>query len=234
MNEQEREDCGEDAPEFARIVRIAEAACAEAGGVKLAATPAPAPEAESLQEQLDEALSSLDFYKRRSAALQACQHMMRDPERTMVCDILANGSLLINGKGELAPERYAPAQAQQAAEPLPCPFCGHVGLDFADGSTHRWGLASCAGCGATCGETRRAYPPDDKWHASAIKDWNTRAKPEAQQPLGEAQLEAAYREIWRNKPAHFGFTTSDWITAGIRYAERAHGIGASGEASNGL
>lgn len=125
----------------------------------------------------------------------------------------------------------APAQAQQAAEPLPCPFCGHVGLDFADGSTHRWGLASCAGCGATCGETRRAYPPDDKWHASAIKDWNTRAKPEAQQPLGEAQLEAAYREIWRNKPAHFGFTTSDWITAGIRYAERAHGIGASGEAS---
>ena len=46
MNEQEREDCGEDAPEFARIVRIAEAACAEAGGVKLAATPAPAPEAD--------------------------------------------------------------------------------------------------------------------------------------------------------------------------------------------
>lgn len=132
---------------------------------------------------------------------------------------------------EPAHELPAPAQAQQAAELLPCPFCGHVGLDFTDGSTHRWGLASCAGCGATCGETRRAYPPDDKWRASAIKDWNTRAKPEAQQPLGEAQLEAAYREIWRNKPAHFGFTTSDWITAGIRYAERAHGIGASGEAS---
>lgn len=66
------------------------------------------------------------------------------------------------------------------------------------------------------------------------RDWAFKqlaAKPEAQQPLGEAQLEAAYREIWRNKPAHFGFTTSDWITAGIRYAERAHGIGASGEAS---
>lgn len=67
-----------------------------------------------------------------------------------------------------------------------------------------------------------------EWLKNAAK-----AKPEAQQPLGEDQLEAAYREIWRNKPAHFGFTTSDWITAGIRYAERAHGIGASGEASNG-
>jgi hypothetical protein len=32
----QQDDCGEDAPEFARIVRVAEAACAEIWGVKLA------------------------------------------------------------------------------------------------------------------------------------------------------------------------------------------------------
>ena len=92
---------------------------------------APAPEADDLQKQLDDALSSLDFYKRRSAALQSCQHMMRDPERTMVCDILANGSLLINGKGKLAAERYAPAQAQQSSEPPPT--CPPMTADFKSG-----------------------------------------------------------------------------------------------------
>jgi len=37
---------------------------------------------------------SLDFYKRRVDMLQKLQHTMRDPERTLVCDILANGQLL--------------------------------------------------------------------------------------------------------------------------------------------
>ena len=60
----------------------------------------------------------------------------------------------------------------------PCPFCGHVGLDFTDGSTYRWGEASCSGCGATCGEVRREYPDEGKWHEDAIKEWNTRAKRE--------------------------------------------------------
>ena len=36
----------------------------------------------------------LDFYMRRVQAIQDAQMKMRDPERTMVCDILANGSLL--------------------------------------------------------------------------------------------------------------------------------------------
>lgn len=30
----------------------------------------------------------------------------------------------------------------------PCPFCGHVGLEFSEGSTFRWIVASCGGCGA--------------------------------------------------------------------------------------
>ena len=37
---------------------------------------------------------SLEFYKGRCDALQSAQRKMRDPERTMVCDILANGHLL--------------------------------------------------------------------------------------------------------------------------------------------
>jgi hypothetical protein len=60
----------------------------------------------------------------------------------------------------------------------PCPFCGHIGLNFSDGSTYRWGEASCSGCGATCGEVRRKYPDKGEWHQEAIKEWNTRAKRE--------------------------------------------------------
>ena len=35
--------------------------------------------------------TSVDFYRCRCEALQAVQSQMRDPERKMVCDILANG-----------------------------------------------------------------------------------------------------------------------------------------------
>lgn len=34
---------------------------------------------------------SLEFYKRRCDELQKVQSKMRDPERQVVCDILANG-----------------------------------------------------------------------------------------------------------------------------------------------
>lgn len=41
-----------------------------------------------------------DFYKRRCESLQDQQRFMREPERTIVCDILANGSLLPDPKGK--------------------------------------------------------------------------------------------------------------------------------------
>ena len=69
------------------------------------------------EKELDKLKSSLDFYKRRCEALQSCQSSMRDPERTMVCDILANGSLLMGGNGRLAKERYSPQPA--TSEPAP-------------------------------------------------------------------------------------------------------------------
>jgi len=59
-------------------------------------------------EKHDEVKDSLDFYKRRVEALQQWQSKMRDPERTVVCDILANGHTL-----EFAGNRYTPPAAQR-------------------------------------------------------------------------------------------------------------------------
>lgn len=50
------------------------------------------------------------------------------------------------------------------------------------------------------------------------------AEPE-RKPLTEEQVERAYLEIWSDSPDDFGPTAGDWVEAGIRYAERVHGIG---------
>ena len=77
----------------------------------------------------------------------------------------------------------------EPTELLPCPFCGHAGpLDFQDGSTHRWGVASCASCGASAGETRREYPDTGDWHAKAIAQWNTRTPQPTQAQAGAVPL----------------------------------------------
>ena len=183
------------------------------------ATPAPAPEASIARLVLrDDGKADLEW---RSAAPA--------PE-AKPCTYPACQT---NGCREAC---EAPAQAQQSSEPLPCPFCGHVGLDFADGSTHRWGLASCAGCGATCGETRRAYPLDDKWHASAIKDWNTRAKPEAQ-PLTDERIDAETLAQWGQCSMMAPESRIKWSRLLARAVEKACAeawgvkLGAIGEAS---
>lgn len=73
-------------------------------------------------------------------------------------------------------------QQDERAELKPCPFCGGVGLDFDEGSTFRWIVASCKSCGATAGEVRvQAVGAGDKeqWmeaaRREAIEQWNTRA-----------------------------------------------------------
>ncbi len=67
----------------------------------------------------------------------------------------------------------------------PCPFCGHVGLEFSEGSTFRWLAYSCAGCGIgteTRVQTMGSGSPAE-WRAQAerdaIKEWNTRTEPKA-------------------------------------------------------
>jgi len=91
--------------------------------------------------------------------------------------------------------RSAPVQEPVAGQPLPCPFCGHIGLDFGDGETYRWGIASCGGCGASCTDVRREYPDQGQWHTEAIAEWNKRspaAQPATVQPSHEA-LMAGYK-----------------------------------------
>jgi restriction alleviation protein Lar len=83
----------------------------------------------------------------------------------------------------------------------PCPFCGNVGLDFTEGSTFRWMLASCSECGATCGEERvqtsgNGYR-EDWWQEAKIratKTWNTRAT-QPQAPQGGAITDAERYEF---------------------------------------
>ena len=45
-------------------------------------------------ERLEDAEKSAEWHKRRWMALQMHQTKMREPERTIVCDILANGDLM--------------------------------------------------------------------------------------------------------------------------------------------
>ena len=45
-------------------------------------------------ERLEAAESSVAWHQRRWMALQMHQTKMREPERTIVCDILANGDLM--------------------------------------------------------------------------------------------------------------------------------------------
>ena len=125
---------------------------------------------------------------------------MTDDEKLMndALAALENGKRVRNGEGgtKYQPdledtvmtalrERLAqPEQEPVAGKPLPCPFCGVTGLCFADGSTYRWGIASCGNCGATAGETRREYPDKGEWHKEAIEQWNQRTAP---QPLTDEQ-----------------------------------------------
>ena len=109
-------------------------------------------------------------------------------------------------------------QEPVAGEPLPCPFCGVTELCFADGSTHRWGIASCGNCGATAGETRREYPDKGEWHKEAIAEWNRRASPPAQRkPLDDEEIRKAKHHMV-DGAYQYSFMQ------GVRYAEAAHGI----------
>ena len=62
-----------------------------------------------------------------------------------------------------------------------CPFCGHRDIQVHDGSTFRWLVAICCGCGAQSPEARIDTLADDREKAiadaslKAIEEWNTRA-----------------------------------------------------------
>lgn len=54
----------------------------------------------NLAKMLKRAEDARDWYKRRVELLEKIQKHMRDPERTIVCDILANGQLLPDPRGK--------------------------------------------------------------------------------------------------------------------------------------
>lgn len=122
----------------------------------------------------------------------------------------------------------------EPTELLPCPFCGYSGpLDFRDGSTHRWGVAYCAECGASAGETRREYPDVGEWHAKAVAQWNTRAPQPTQAqagavPLTDEQIARIARSVLET-PVADGVAPAWTLAVGIaRAIEVAHGIGIKG------
>ncbi len=64
---------------------------------------------------------------------------------------------------------------------MPCPFCGEKSITIHEGSTFRWMVAECNGCGATCGEVRvqtagQGLPAHWKMKAEqdAVDEWNKR------------------------------------------------------------
>ena len=61
-------------------------------------------------ERLEAAESAVAWHRRRWMALQMHQTKMREPERTMVCDILANGELM---HPTVAGDRYAVEYTQE-------------------------------------------------------------------------------------------------------------------------
>ena len=104
-----------------------------------------------------------------------------------------------------------------AGQPLPCPFCGHVGLDFADGETYRWGVASCGRCGASCGDIRREYPDLGEWHTEAIAEWNRRSPAPQRKPLTDEQIGDEFVRF------QVGGMFTPFLYA-VRAIEAAHGI----------
>jgi len=72
------------------------------------------------EKELADMRDSRDFYKRRTDELQKAQSQMRDPERTMVCDILANGRLLVPAAGRYNTSPPASASVSvERVEPVP-------------------------------------------------------------------------------------------------------------------
>ena len=90
---------------------------------------------DDMQKALKDAQHTADFYRRRVQALEQWQSRMRDPERTVVCDILANGFTL---DPPVPHDRYAlaaePVQEPVAAE-LPAP---QLLVESAQGFVEGW------------------------------------------------------------------------------------------------
>ena len=99
-----------------RVAQQAEPVARECSDPMCACRGGPCAECEEgeREKEIEDLRSSLYFYQRRCEALQSWQSKMRDPERTIVCDILANGKTLDSA---VAGDRYtAPPQRKPLTE----------------------------------------------------------------------------------------------------------------------
>ena len=72
---------------------------------------------EALSKDLSDAKDSAAWHARRTSLLQSLQSTMQEPERTIVCDVLANGHLLQGPDGNPDQQRYAaPALTRPAVQ----------------------------------------------------------------------------------------------------------------------
>ena len=68
---------------------------------------------EAAEKERDDLRESEKWYRRRCDLLQEQQSKMRDPERTIVCDILANGELM---HPTVSGDRYAIKDAMEESK----------------------------------------------------------------------------------------------------------------------
>lgn len=67
------------------------------------------------------------------------------------------------------------AQASGKGGPLPCPWCGCVGVTADETSTYRWAAAICNECGVVGPEIRKGYSETKpEWEPRCIAAWNDR------------------------------------------------------------
>lgn len=81
---------------------------------------------QALTKDLADVNDSAAWHKRRTSLLQSLQSTMQEPERTIVCDVLANGHLLQGPDGLPDKQRYAtPSPLTRPAVPkCKCTACG--------------------------------------------------------------------------------------------------------------
>lgn len=174
---------------------------------------------DDMQKALKDAQHTADFYRRRVQALQQWQSRMRDPERTVVCDILANGFTL---DPPVPHDRYA-----LAAEPAQ------------EHDTRSWTLLMVGPRNGIVGEYGDAFigHPDhyDRVNVYAAPQQPMRCptdggecgaggycRPEQRKPLSDEQV----RQIVVEASTSWAFKRDGSTSMRIaRAVERSHGIG---------
>jgi len=202
------------------------------------------------EKELAELRDSLAFYKRRAEGLQQAQKRMRDPERTMVCDILANGGLLTpEGERYTAPapvaqeyDRPAAMDAFEAWADATAPDSKSTSLEKAQLAHEAARLMGVGPAPVAQGEHR--LPQDMRDAFSRIEDEVAAGKIDAMATLARMRTAAQAfalapverpltdSQFWQMRESQGWYPGDHYrIRELSRAIERAHGIGEEGGAA---